>query len=81
MQSTYGALAASLASGVLGEGTGGGVPVVTGCTIRTSRRTAESLKRRLVRLLEDCRDAEREDGEVEMRLLALHFDGPGSAEA
>lgn len=81
MEDTYGAFATALARELLGDAAGGGAPVVTGCAIRTSRRTGERLRRRLVEWLEDCRDADTEDGEVELRLLALLFDGPGSARA
>lgn len=81
VESNYTALASSLAGGVLGQDTKAGVPVITGCTIRTSRRTANRLRRKIVDWLEECRDADVADGDVELRVLALLFDGPGDESA
>lgn len=70
---TFTSLAGSLRAGILGEGEGSTVPVITGCSIQTTPERMEQLRGRLIRWLEDCVAAQEPDGEVEFAMLALMF--------
>lgn len=73
LENTYRALTRSLQSGLVGEGEGSVVPVITSCTIRTSRARMEELRQALIDWLEDCRAARDPEGDVEFTTLGLMF--------
>jgi len=73
LENNYMALTQSLQRGLLGDGEGSHGPVLTGCTIRTSRERMEALQRALVEWLKDCQDAEDPEGDVELAILTFLF--------
>lgn len=73
LESTYRTLVRSLQEGLVGEGEGSVVPVVNSCRIRASRARVDELRQRLIDWLEDCQEAQEDEGEVEFATLSLMF--------
>lgn len=72
-ENNYVALTRGLQRGVLGKGDGSVEPVITGCTIRTSRERMDELRRTLVGWLRDCQEADDPEADVEVALLGVMF--------
>jgi DNA-binding transcriptional ArsR family regulator len=73
LENNYMALTRSLQRGLLGDGEGSVAPVITGCTIRTSRQQMEALRQALIDWLKDCQESEDPEGDVELALLGIVF--------